>query len=100
MSGESTPKIGQRFGTSHVTISRWLRYSGVTLRGPKETSTKCQLRHDSFDELTSDASYWIGFMFADGSVTSSGQSGRVSVRVSERDRNHLVKLRSFLGSIH
>ena len=99
-SGESTVQIGQRFQVSPATINYWLHRSGVVLRGRQETSTKCQLRHGAFDKLTPAAAYWIGFLFADGSVTSRGRSGRLYVRVSERDRDHLVKLRAFFGSTH
>jgi hypothetical protein len=93
-------QIGQRFQVSYSTINQCLRRCGLVLRGPRETSTKCQLRHDAFDELTPDAGYWIGFLFADGYVTSRGESGTVQVRLSECDREHLVKLRAFLGSTH
>ena len=61
---------------------------------------KRQLRQDAFDELTPDAAYWIGFLFADGSVVGRGESAVVQTRLSECDREHLVKLRSFLGSTH
>jgi len=99
-SGESTLKIGRLLQLSPTTVNRQLHRFGVTLREPRETSTRCQVRHDAFDEISQDAAYWIGFLFADGSVSSDGQSGRVSVRVSERDRNQLVKFRTFLGSTH
>ena len=99
-SGESTLKIGRLLQLSPFTVNYWLHRCGVNLRGPRETSTKCQLRHNAFDELTPGAAYWVGFLFADGSVSGCGQSGRVSLRVSERDRDHLVKLRAFLGSTH
>src|SRR5690348_15514045 len=99
-SGESTVKIAGRLGVSTTAVNYWLHRCGVTLRGPRETSMRCQIRQDAFDELTPEAAYWIGFLFADGSVGISGQSGRVSVRVSERDKDHLVKLRTFLGSTH
>jgi len=100
MSGESIPQIGQRLQVSPTTINHWLRRRSVVLQGPRETSTRRQLRHDAFDELTPDEAYWIGLLFADGSVTSRGKSGTVQLRVSERDREHLVKLRAFLGSTH
>jgi hypothetical protein len=61
---------------------------------------KRQLRQYAFDELTPDAAYWIGFLFADGSVIGRGESAVVQTRLSECDREHLVKLRSFLGSTH
>ena len=99
-SGESTLKIGRLLQLSPTTVNRQLHRFGVNLREPRETSTRCQVRHDAFDEISQDAAYWIGFLFADGSVSSDGQSGRVSVRVSERDRNQLVKFRTFLGSTH
>lgn len=38
---------------------------------------KSQLRHGAFDELTPDAAYWNGFLFAGGSVI-----GRDSVNVT------------------
>jgi len=99
-SGETTVKIGQYLQVSPKTVNYWLHRCGVTLRGPRETSTRCRLRHDAFDELTPGAAYWIGFLFADGSVRHRGKSGIVGLRVSERDRDHVVKLRSFLGSTH
>ena len=99
-SGETTVQIGQYFQVSPSTVNYWLRRCGVTLRGPRETSTRCELRHGAFDELTPRAAYWIGFLFADGSVSYCGQSGKVGLRVSERDQDHVVKLRTFLGSTH
>jgi intein-encoded DNA endonuclease-like protein len=91
-SGETTVQIGERLQVSPTTVNRWLHRCGITLRGPRETSTRCQLRHDAFDELTPSAAYWIGFLFADGSVRRCGQSGTVGLRVSERDKDHIVKL--------
>jgi len=99
-SGETTVQIGQYLQVSPSTVNYWLHRCGVTLRGPRETSTKCKLRHDALDELTPNAAYWIGFLFADGSVGYRGQSGKVGLRVSERDKDHIVKLRAFLGSTH
>jgi transposase-like protein len=99
-SGDSTLQVARRLQISPTTVNHRLHCSGIALRGPRETSVKCRLRHDAFDELTTDSTYWIGFLFADGSVSGCGQSGRVQVRVSEHDSDHLVKLRTFLGSTH
>lgn len=99
-SGKTTVQIGQYLQVSPSTVNYWLHRCGVTLRGPRETSTRCKLRHDALDELTPSAAYWIGFLFADGSVSYCGQSGKVGLRVSERDRDHIVRLRTFLGSTH
>lgn len=99
-SGQSTVQIAPRFQVSVSTINNLLHRRNVVLRCMRDTSTKYQLRHDAFDELTPDAAYWIGFLFADGSVFGRGKSAYVQARLSERDREHLVKLRGFLGSNH
>jgi transposase len=96
-SGESTEKIGQRLQVSASSVNIYLHRLGVALRG---RPSRRQIRHDAFDELTPDAAYWIGFLFADGSVGRGERLGIVSIRVSERDRNQLMKLRTFLGSNH
>ncbi|MFV2112158.1 hypothetical protein ACFHW0_07420 [Micromonospora sp. LOL_025] len=49
--------------------------------------------------MSSDACYWIGFLFADGSISyRSNHIPQISVGLAERDRAHLAKLRTFLGS--
>jgi RIO-like serine/threonine protein kinase len=98
-SGQSTVQIARRFQVSVTTINHLLHRRNVVLRGRRKRSAY-QLRHDAFDELTPDAAYWIGFLFADGSIIGRGKSARIQVRLSERDREHLVKLRRFLGSTH
>jgi hypothetical protein len=67
---------------------------GVTLRFHT-------LWHEAFDNLSPDAAYWIGFLFADGNVHfRAGYMPTVGVGLAARDREHLVKLRTFLGSTH
>lgn len=99
-SGQSTVQIAPRFQVAVSTINNLLHRRNVVLRCVRDTSTKYQLRHDAFDELTPDAAYWIGFLFADGSIFGRGKSACVQARLSEQDREHLVKLRGFLGSDH
>jgi hypothetical protein len=56
--------------------------------------SKCLLNHEAFDIITDDAAYWIGFLFADGSVVRERKGApMVQVRLSEVDRGQLVKLR-------
>jgi hypothetical protein len=95
-SRESPVRIARQLGVSTPTVYQWLHRLGVPLR----ESPGSKIRHDAFDEVTPDAAYWIGFLFADGSVGRGRESRWISVRVSERDRSHLVKLRRFLGSFH
>ena len=59
------------------------------------------LNHQAFDIVTNDAAYWIGFLFADGSVIQQQRGApQVQLRLSEIDRGHLEKFRQFLDSTH
>lgn len=39
--------------------------------------------------------YWLGFLYADGSVGSTDY--RVELTLAEKDYNHLVKFKDFIG---
>jgi hypothetical protein len=59
------------------------------------------LNHAAFDIVTNDAAYWIGFLFADGSVIQQQKGAPVvQLRLSEVDRGQLEKFRKFLDSTH
>jgi hypothetical protein len=59
------------------------------------------INHKAFDEITNDSAYWIGFLFADGSVIRQQKGAPVvQLRLSEVDRGQLEKFRNFLGSTH
>jgi hypothetical protein len=94
--GQTCAQIGADFGVSGVAILGVLNRRGVAIR------RRCTLRHDVLDELTSEAAYWCGFLFADGNVhrVSMSRQPTVGLSVAECDRGHLEKFRSFLGSTH
>jgi hypothetical protein len=94
--GHTCAQIAADFRVSGVAILSVLNRRGVEIR------RRCTVRHDALDELTPEAAYWCGFLFADGNVhrVSMTQQPTVGVGVAERDREHLEKLRSFLGSTH
>ncbi|MEV6150329.1 hypothetical protein AB0L53_08290 [Nonomuraea sp. NPDC052129] len=95
IAGESSTRIAAAFKVSDMAILGILHRRGVAIRG------KHSLREDAFDDLSADAAYWIGFLFADGTVYfRKGWKPHIGVGLSKRDREHLVKLRDFLGSTH
>jgi hypothetical protein len=103
--GEKTRDIADAFGVSRDLIWETLRRSGVAARNPSQAHTIHSLRHDALDVLTPDAAYWCGFIFTDGTIirrTGIRRTGQpeVAVVLQQRDRDHLVKLREFLGSTH
>ena len=78
-SGQSVAQLAKRFQVSVSRVHDLLHCHSVVLHSPQETAKKYQLRHDAFDELTPDAAYWIGFLFADGSVLRRGVATEVQV---------------------
>lgn len=94
LNGSSMADLAVAFGVTEPSIRGLLVRRGVALRRVNHT-----LRHDAFDQLTPDACYWAGFLFADGSVGyRPGHLPHVSVGLAQRDREQLVALRTFLGS--
>ncbi|MEU7931920.1 hypothetical protein [Micromonospora echinofusca] len=92
--GASLGQLATAYGITEPAVRGLVIRRGVPLRRVVHT-----LRHEAFDELTSDACYWIGFLFADGSISYRPKHiPQISVGLAERDRAHLAKLRTFLGS--
>ncbi|MEU1746861.1 hypothetical protein ACPXB5_07600 [Micromonospora arida] len=92
--GLSVGEVAKNFGFTEPGMRGLLVRRGVVLRKTVHT-----LRHDAFDRLTPEACYWLGFLFADGCVTyRAGHLPQISVGLAQRDREHLVSLRTFLGS--
>jgi hypothetical protein len=59
------------------------------------------VRHGAFDTLTPEAAYWLGFLFADGSVcTSRARVPSITLGLSACDREHVEQFRAFVGSGH
>jgi hypothetical protein len=93
---ESIPQIAASLDVWTSAVCRTLRRNGVAMRLPSERSG---VRHDAFDELTPDAAYWCGFLFADGSIVSRPDGNpQVVVALTASDRGHLEKFREFLGA--
>lgn len=58
-----------------------------------------EYRHDFFKNIkTSEQAYWLGFIFADGSVTSDDEtnSRNVRIKLSEDDLEHLQKWKNII----
>ncbi|MFG3422219.1 hypothetical protein [Micromonospora sp. NPDC048063] len=92
--GVTLGQLATAYGITEPSVRGLVLRRGVPLRRVVHT-----LRHDAFDELTPDACYWIGFLFADGSISyRRNHIPQISVGLAERDRAHLLKLRTFLGS--
>ena len=99
MAGDGSEDLATEYGTTSATVRRIVLGSGGSTRPLGRVQRP--LRHDAFDVLTPEASYWLGMMFTDGTIDrhSTGQS-EIALGLKACDRGHLVKFRDFLGSEH
>lgn len=92
-------KYGIRYDCLKMLIS--------TGRIPQRIRTRSRavsLNETVFEHFTSEseAAYWIGFLLADGYVSSKSSEGQrmVALVLSAKDKDHLEKFRNFLNSGH
>jgi DNA-binding transcriptional regulator WhiA len=98
-------------GSSQMHIEKTLRITRKTIRsilkdaGIDRTKSEqwrirwnSSLNDNAFDELTPEALYWIGFLYADGHVRKIGSEYSIEIEIELKDSDHLNKLSKFLGS--
>ena len=89
-SGKSLTALARTHGVPRSTLTRHLTQSGVTLRTHSENNRIHHFNEHYFDTIdTPDKAYWLGFIFADGSVGSSRFDTKISLAI--KDLEHLEK---------
>lgn len=91
-------------GLSRVSISREMNIGTMVIeRVLKDWNVKMRssggvrpydIRSNCFDDLNDEIpAYWLGFLFADGTVWRSN----LAIALAEKDKNHLYKFEDFIG---
>lgn len=96
--GKGTKLICKELKMDGATLNRFLGELGLKKsHGDRVRSGKTDsiVRHDALDLLTSEALYWIGFLYADGHIEKDRP--RISITCSEVDKLHLEKFAKFFG---
>ena len=95
--GHSAREIGRMLGHSKSTICDILD----DLDAPRPKVSGCEYP-DYFDQIdTPDKAYWLGFVSADGCITSSvrhPEGEYLAIGLAIRDARHLVKLKGAVGA--
>lgn len=87
----SSYQIAEQLGTSQRPVLQALRERGVKRRNPSVRRTAIQ--EGVFDAVSPEMLYWLGFLYADGSISGN----RITLALQERDVLHLEKFKQFLG---
>ena len=91
----SIKKCSEKFGIGASTLSRYLKKEEIEVK--KINLKRYSYNEDYFQVIDSEnKAYWLGFIYADGSISS--QNGRYSFELSLKgeDINHLHKFNSFM----
>jgi hypothetical protein len=94
LAGGSTYYLSKKHSAPDMTIRRTLKTTGTARRSSAIPRRHHFDKHVFHDIDTPDKAYWLGFPYADGSVSWVNRS----VQIALIDRDHLHKLQQFLGS--
>lgn len=89
----SLQKLSDKYGLNRKTIAKYLNERGVEITN---THGKVPFNEHAFDSIdTEEKAYWLGFMYADGYITS--KTNQVGLSLSIKDIDHLKKFNNFLN---
>jgi len=98
-SGLSTVKIGKILNIHYSRVRDILIRNGVTLRSNKINSRKYHVDHNYFKEIDNEEkAYWLGFIYADGYISSAEKSKKIGISLSDVDKEHLQKFNKSINS--
>ena len=98
--GISCPNISKIYNVDPHSIWGLLKRRDVPMRSQQEAQRKHFFNEQSFDIITEESAYWIGFLMADGCIITHNTTPEVSLCLHNKDKEHLYKFRSFLESTH
>lgn len=88
----SLTKLQRKYGIRRQTIAEQLRKRGYEVINQQN---RCRVDEFVFDTIdTEEKAYWLGFMFADGNISSEGH--RLEMNLGVHDVEHMEKFRKFL----
>lgn len=89
----SQGEIARRLGVGKTTINRWC--AELRLHYIKHTAN-----HRFFNKFNENSAYMLGYIFTDGNISWNPikSYNSLTITASEKDKNHLEKLRQLLSS--
>lgn len=98
LEGKSLRKISELTGFDRKKLSQMLKADGIQIKSRGMTTGRSKYNHntDAFKVIdTEEKAYWLGFLYADGSVYEP--RGTLELSLSEKDVNHLERFRDFIS---
>lgn len=99
--GSSLYDLGIKYNVTPATVLAYVREFGVKSRSLLEAArVKYPINETCFDEITEESSYWVGFLMADGCVTSDKGSYEIRLELGVQDIDHVLKFQKFTGTLN
>ena len=95
--GKSVWNIAQTSEASGQLIHSYLKRYGVKFRNGSQSIRRSPIRESAFDEITQESSYWLGLLYADGSMVASGNYYTLGLVAHSDDEQTIADFWRFLG---
>jgi len=96
--GESLRKIAAKYGCSTQTVSNVITQK-IDTRSYSESSRKYAINETYFSSIdTKEKAYWLGYLFASGSILPSSKSYTIQVVCTKKDENQIKKFLQAISS--
>lgn len=90
----SIKEICTNFNVSKMKIMTILRKNSIS----RKSSKKYNYNDDIFEKIdTEEKAYWLGFLYADGYVRERKSGSELRLKLSIRDKEHLLRFKSFIS---
>lgn len=87
-------QLGKEFGCDYGTIRNCLNKNGIESQGSKHGYPRNEYYFHNID--TPAKAYWLGLMYADGCVKSTGPE----ISISLTDKEHVEKFKNAIGAVN
>lgn len=97
LEGMSLSKISAELHISRPALTNYIKSKGHSISNP---ARKYRYNDNFFKVIdTEEKAYWLGFIYADGCVTSSGKSKVLEITLKASDKGHLIKFINAVGGV-
>ena len=88
----SLTKLGRKYGIKRQTLAKHLKERNIEIINQQN---RCQVDENIFNIIdTEEKAYWLGFLYADGNISSIGN--RLELNLALKDLDHMIKFKNFL----
>lgn len=90
---KSLTEISKILGIDRGSLSKNLKKDGVKIINRQNTNSRNSSVFEKID--TEEKAYWLGFLYADGYVSSN--TNNIELALKESDKGHIEKFKKFIG---